>query len=264
MSYKVKIQTFEGPFDLLVYLIESARMDIYDIKVSEITEQYLAHLSQMQRLDVKPASEFMVLAANLIEIKSKMLLPRINEQGEEVIEEDPRASLVERLVEYKKYKAAAQAFSELEDEGFLIAEKPQEDISEFLNEPEEILKLDAQKLMNAFETFIGRKKKVSEIRKNYENVQRKKVTAEERNAFIKSLFEQSPAATYSFRDTVKDADDKYDITLSFTSIMELVKQRQLEAEQKRLFGDIKVKKGKSFGCEASEAERQKEDIDDKQ
>ncbi len=262
MSYKVKTQTFEGPFDLLVYLIESARMDIYDIRVSEITEQYLAHLSQMQELDVKPASEFMVLAANLIEIKSKMLLPRINEQGKEMIEEDPRASLVERLIEYKKYKTVARAFSKLEDEGFLVMEKPQEDISEFLNEPEEILKIDAEKLISAFEAFIGRKKNVSEIRKNYENVQKKRITAEERNAFIKNLFELQPDATYSFRDTVKNADDRYDIALSFTSIMQLVKQSQLEAEQKRLFGDIKVKKGKSFGLAISEPEIQKEEIDD--
>ena len=81
MGYKVKIEAFEGPFDLLVYLIESARMDIYDIKVSEITEQYMQYLSMMQELEVNLASEFMVLAAQLIEIKSKMLLPRINSKA---------------------------------------------------------------------------------------------------------------------------------------------------------------------------------------
>lgn len=257
MSYKVKLKTFEGPFDLLVYLIESARMDIYDIKVSEITEQYMQYLYQMQKLDVQPASEFMVLAANLIEIKSKMLLPRLDEKGEEITEEDPRSSLVERLVEYRRYKIAAELFSEREDMGFLREAKPQEDISEFIDEPEEILQFDTKQLVNAFETFLGRKKKVSEIRKNYENVQRKKITAEERTLFIKELFKLQPDAKYSFRETVKDAEDRYDIALSFTSIMEMVKQKQVEAEQKVIFGDITVAKGENFDADIKEEDDDK-------
>ena len=84
MSYKVKLKTFEGPFDLLVYLIENARVDIYDIAISEITDQYMAYLEEMQKLDVAVGSEFMVLAANLIDIKTKMLLPRLNEEGQEM------------------------------------------------------------------------------------------------------------------------------------------------------------------------------------
>lgn len=249
MGYKVRLKTFEGPFDLLVYLIESARMDIYDIKVSEITEQYMEYLQRMQELDVQPASEFMVLAANLIEIKSKMLLPRLDEKGEVVENEDPRSDLVERLLEYRRYKKAAELFSEMEDRGALIECKPQEDISAFLEEPEEILQLDTAQLINAFEAFLGRKKKVSEIKRNYENVQKRKITSEERVNFIRMLFTQQPDAVYSFRDTVKDGCDRYDIALSFTSIMEMVKQRQITAEQKALFGDIKVSKGERFDRE---------------
>ena len=93
MSYKVKLDIFEGPFDLLVYLIENAEMNIYDIQVSKITNQYLAYIDQMKTLDVTLASEFMVLAAALIEIKSKMLLPRIKSEGEGLIDEDPRADI---------------------------------------------------------------------------------------------------------------------------------------------------------------------------
>ena len=249
MGYKVKLKTFEGPFDLLVYLIESARMDIYDIKVSEITEQYMEHLQRMQELDVQPASEFMVLAANLIEIKSKMLLPRLDEKGEEIESEDPRSGLVESLLEYRRYKRAAELFSQMEDQGAMVESKPQEDISAFLDDPEEILQLDTDQLINAFEAFLGRRKKVSEIRKNYENVQKRKITSEERVSFIKMLFRQQPDAVYSFRETVKDSQDKYDIALSFTSIMEMVKQRQVRAEQKALFGDIKVAKGERFDQE---------------
>ena len=113
MSYKVKLKTFEGPFDLLVYLIENARVDIYDIAISEITDQYMAYLEEMQKLDVAVGSEFMVLAANLIDIKTKMLLPRLNEDGQEITEEDPRSQLVEKILEYKRFKQISQMLSAL-------------------------------------------------------------------------------------------------------------------------------------------------------
>ena len=101
--YKVKLKSFEGPFDLLVYLIENAEMSIYDIKISEITNQYLAYLKEMEERDVALASEFMVLASSLIEIKSKMILPRATEDGQEIVGEDPRTELVARLLEYKRF-----------------------------------------------------------------------------------------------------------------------------------------------------------------
>lgn len=249
MGYKVKIKAFEGPFDLLVYLIESAKMDIYDIKVSEITEQYLDYIGMMQELEVQLASEFMVLAAQLIEIKSKMLLPRISPEGEEIKVEDPRTDLVERLLEYKRFKKASDLFAELEEAGNRVYEKPQDDLSMYANEPEEILNFDAKQFMNAFESFLDKKKKVYEIKKNYENVKRKKITAEARVEFIRHLFEVDPNKTYTFSKTVSDVNDKYDVALSFTSIMEMVKQRQVNAEQKTLFGEILVSKGDNFDNE---------------
>ena len=115
MSYKVKLQTFEGPFDLLVYLIENAQMSIYDIEIKSITGQYLEYIKAMQEMDIAVATEFMVLASSLIEIKSKMILPRISESGENMIEEDPRRELVARLVEYKKFKQAARILQEQEE-----------------------------------------------------------------------------------------------------------------------------------------------------
>ena len=102
--YKVKLQSFEGPFDLLVYLIENAEMSIYDIRISEITTQYLDYIRQMEEQEINVAQEFMVLAASLIEIKSRMILPRSFDEGEEVVEEDPRKELVQRIIEYKKFK----------------------------------------------------------------------------------------------------------------------------------------------------------------
>ena len=102
MGYKVKIQSFEGPFDLLVYLIENAQMSIYDIEISSITRQYLDYIEAMQDMDIAVSTEFMVLASSLIEIKSKMILPRISQSGEVIMEDDPRSELVERILEYKK------------------------------------------------------------------------------------------------------------------------------------------------------------------
>lgn len=246
MSYKIKLKAFEGPFDLLVYLIENAKMDIYDIQVSEITKQYLEYISQMQELNVEIASEFMVLAASLIQIKSKMLLPRLNENGQDIMEEDPRTDLAMKLLEYKKFKRMSEIFAELEEEASLVYEKPQEDISEFLNEPEEILKLDIEQFMRAFGNFLNKKKKVSEIKTRYENVEKKRITAEARVAFIRELFEINNQDTYTFAETVQNKNDKYDVALSFTSVMEMVKQRQLTAEQQAIFGEILVSKGETF------------------
>ena len=127
--YKVKLQSFEGPFDLLVYLIENAEMSIYDIKISEITTQYLAYIKAMEERDVALAAEFMVLASSLIEIKSKMILPRMTEDGQALVEEDPRTELVARLVEYKQFKEIAEMLEQREEHSFNIFEKPQEDIS---------------------------------------------------------------------------------------------------------------------------------------
>ena len=116
MSYKVSLQAFEGPFDLLVYLIENAQMDIFDLRISEITNQYLAYIEEMKSMDVTVATEFMVLAATLIDIKSRMILPRTTIEGEVILEEDPRSELVERLMEYKKYKKGAEILQEREEE----------------------------------------------------------------------------------------------------------------------------------------------------
>ena len=106
--YKVRIDQFEGPFDLLLYLLENARMDIYDIRVTEITEQYIGYLKEMDELNVEVGSEFIVLAAALIRLKSRMLLPRVTEVDEMIVEEDPRTELAERLTEYLQTKKIAE------------------------------------------------------------------------------------------------------------------------------------------------------------
>ena len=243
MSYKVKLEIFEGPFDLLVYLIESAKMDIYDIKVAEITSQYLEYIEEIKNVDVDTASEFMVLAANLIEIKSKLLLPK-KKTVEDESEEDPRNDLVQRIIEYKKFKKAAEIFQNMEENGQRVVAKPAEDISEFINEPFENFIFDGDKLFKVFKSFMSKKKKVDEI-KYYENVKKKKITSQARVGFIRNLFHLNSSKVYDFHSTLEN-NDNYDKALSFTTIMEMVKQKQITADQERIFGEILLAKGEDF------------------
>ena len=159
--YKVRIDQFEGPFDLLLYLLENARMDIYDIRVTEITEQYIGYLKEMDELNVEVGSEFIVLAAALIRLKSRMLLPRVTEVDEMIVEEDPRTELAERLTEYLQTKKIAEMLQRREKEYSGIYTKPAEDISEYLNSPEELLEGRIRiKLVPDLPFFSGEKEAV--------------------------------------------------------------------------------------------------------
>lgn len=241
MSYKVKIKLFEGPFDLLVYLIENARMSIYDISVSEITSQYLEYIEEMKKTDVMMASEFMVLAATLIDIKSKMLLPRTTFEADGGDYEDPRTALVQKLLEYKKFKGASDMLTAREEETLRVFEKPKEDLSPYVSEPDELLKLDINQFIRAFNDFIVKKRKVDEIRRNYERDERHRITTETRIELITQMIAQESGKSFSFYELIPDRESRYDTALSFVSILEMLKQRKIEARQKSLFGDITIK-----------------------
>ena len=237
MSYKVRLQSFEGPFDLLVYLIENAQMSIYDIQISEITKQYLTYIEEMKSMDFNVATEFMVLAATLIDIKSKMILPRATVEGEVLMEEDPRSELVERLLEYKKYKRGAEELKEREDYMSLIYEKPQEDISEYLNQPDEYLDLDIKKFAAAFDQFLRKKKREEEVRAHYTKVEREKATIESRMMYIKDRFK------LSLKELIPNKKDRYDIVVTFVSVLQMIRDKYLDADQRSVYGEITVVPG---------------------
>ena len=246
MSYKVRLQTFEGPFDLLVYLIENAEMSIYDIKISEITSQYLAYIQTMQEMDVHVASEFMVLASALIEIKSKMILPRMVDPGDgNVVEEDPRTELVARLLEYKRFKQAAEILQEQEERCTHIYEKPQEDISAYLDEPDEYLRLDLAQFANAFNLFIQKKQKVDSVRKHYTRIERERARMEERISYIAGMLRKSIGQIFSFREFIHNKKDRYDVVVTFVSLLEMAKNRIVQVDQKSTYGDIQVSAGQN-------------------
>ena len=239
MAYKVKLDIFEGPFDLLVYLIEHAKMSIYDIKVSEITTQYLQYIAEMKAQDVAVAQEFMVLAAELIELKSRMLLPRSadEETGEE--EEDPRADLVARILEYKQYKEMAAFLEEQSDAAAHSRTKPQEDLSAYADDPEELLKTDMNAFVKAFYAFLFRKQRIEEMRRVYERVERQRMSVENRILQIRELFRGKKKLLFS--EMIKEDTSPYNQVITFMSLLELIKQKSVTAEQKKRFGDITVK-----------------------
>lgn len=243
MSYKVKLQSFEGPFDLLVYLIENAEMSIYDIRISEITNQYLEYLKAMEESDINVATEFMILASTLIEIKSKMILPRMSVEGQVLEEEDPRADLVERILEYKRFKKAAEILQERQERSQHIFEKPQEDISEYLENPDEYLSLDLKQFASAFSLFIQKKQKVEAVRKHYTRIERERSTMEGRIRMILGTVRRKIGQIFSFRELVPNKDDRYDVVVTFMSLLEMAKERVIRIDQKSLYGDIEVSAG---------------------
>ena len=241
--YKVRIDKFEGPFDLLVYLLENARMDIYDIKVAEITEQYIDYLKEMDDLNIEVDTEFIVLAAVLIRLKSHMLLPRMNEEGELEIIEDPRLELQGRLLEYMRTKKAAEFLQAAEEYNLAIHEKPAEDMSQYLESPDEILKASDEQLVNAFILFLTRKKKVEEVSKRYQRVRRRKESIEARIRDMTVLLGEklTPGVSgVSFTELLPEEPDRYDVTLSFMSLLSMIKNMEYDAEQAENCGEITV------------------------
>ena len=275
MSYKVKLQSFEGPFDLLVYLIENAEMSIYDIQISEITSQYLDYIRSMQEMDVYVASELMVLASALIEIKSKMILPRNVDPGaEHVVEEDPRSELVARLLEYKKYKEAASVLQEREERCAHIYAKPQEDISAYLEKPDEYLQLDLHRFASAFHLFLQKKQKLDSVRRHYTRVERERARMEERITWIADKVRRNLGQQFRFREFIQDKKDRYDIVVTFMSVLEMAKSRIVQVQQSITYGEIEICAGENVngkvnlqqpsGSQDGEAGRKQEELTDGQ
>lgn len=240
MAYKVKLAAFEGPFDLLVYLIEHNKMSIYDIQVSEITAQYLEYINEAKEQNISVAQEFMVLAAELIELKSTMLLPRevLDEETGEL--EDPRKQLVAKILEYKQFKEMAAFLQDQAEVTSHMRPKPQEDLTQYTGETEEILKGDMESFANAFMLFLTRKQRLEEMHKTYERIARAKMSLENKVRQIVDFFKVKK--TVMFSEMIEGDDSPFNRVITFMSLLELLKQHSLKAEQPKRFGDIKVEK----------------------
>ena len=238
MVYKVKLDVFEGPFDLLVYLIESAEMSIYDIQVAEITKQYIQYVERIQKVDTVLAGEFMVLAASLIEIKSKMLLPRKSSDEGLDLMEDPRSELVQKLLEYKMYKQIAAYLEEQEEGTGRIYEKPQEDLTAYTKEADIYLNLDLIPFVKAFELFLQKKKRMEEVKKRYSTIKQQQMTIESRIEQIKDLFRGKKRL--KFGDLVREERTRQNVVITFLSMLELIRQKAVKVSQNANYGDITI------------------------
>lgn len=241
MSYKVKLEVFEGPFDLLVYLIESSEMSIYDIKISDITEQYLSCLNEYESRNMEISAEFLVLAATLIEIKSKMLLPGSGGSADEPEMEDPRKDLVQRIIEYKKFKQAAEYLEERESVCVNRWYKPQEDLAEYDNNGAfDVFVVDPDKMIEVFRLLLEKRAKLDEIQLHYENSgkARNRVKIRDKINVIKQYLKDSSKIT--FREIMADCDDRYEIAVSFVAMLEMMKSGQIIVVQKTNFGEITI------------------------
>ena len=241
MSYKIRLNIFEGPFDLLVYLIERAEMNIYDIQISLITRQYLEHIRRMEELDVVVTSEFMVLAATLIEIKSKMLLPRITEDGGEA--EDPRTDLALKLIEYVRFKKAAAALENQREFARLKLMKVQEDLAEYTGEPDIYLRMEMDGFIQAFKNFIHRRIRGEELQKIRRGIERERLSMERKVSFIEKILARARKAnkkSLKFGDMLSSEPDRGDRVVTLVALLDMANDGALKMKQRTSFGDIEI------------------------
>ncbi len=241
MGIPVKLEAFEGPLDLLLHLIDKNKVNIYDIPIAEITEQYLEYVNNMDKQDLNVVSEFLVMAATLLDIKSKMLLPKeTNEEGEEV---DPRDELVARLLEYKMYKYMAL---ELRD-------KQQDAIKSLFKKPtvpEEVLQYEApvdldkllkdvtlNKLNDIFNMVMKKQEdKVDPVRSKFGKIEKEEVSLPDKIEFIKEYAITNKR--FSFKKLLEFQHTKMHIIVSFLAILELMKMGIINIAQEDTFEDI--------------------------
>jgi len=232
--YKVKIETFEGPFDLLFHLIEKNEIDIKDIPIASVFEQYMEYLNAMQEMDLDIATEFILMAATLLEIKSSMLLPKAQPEGKqlELDEVDPREILVERLIEYKKYKVIANKLKTSNVYGL-----------KFFREEPEIKYIDKSLLLN-YSADDLKKAYIKILKRSNSDVipikyTKDQFTVEDKiKEFLKNLI---VTPIMKFSDFVFNRH-KVEKVVSFMALLELIKLNKVVAEQKKIFGDIIIKK----------------------
>ena len=243
MPIPLKLQVFEGPMDLLMHLIEKNKIDIYDIPIVTITDQYLEYVRQMEHSDMNVTSEFLVMAATLLDIKSRMLLPR--EENEEGEEEDPRDELVKRLLEYKMYKFMSEELREKSRQAgfsyFREQDLPEEVRSYVppLNYEELIGDWTAQSLKNVFaEVMKRRKSRVDPIRSGFGKIHREVISVSDKTLYIRAYLKSHPHA--DFREMLEREDSKEEIIVTFLVILELMKHQKIRITQEEAFGKILI------------------------
>ena len=235
MAYKVKLDVFEGPLDLLLYLIQKEEVDIYDIPIAKITDQYLEYMELMQLLDLNIAGEFLVMAATLMHIKSKLLLPPDETEGSEDQEMDPRVELVKRLLEYKKFKEAASELSEREStqKHFFARVGSGVNMDELPPAEDKFFEASLFDLITAFTKVL------KDVPKDaFYQVVKDEFTVSEKIHDILHLMTERKSML--FTELFRMARKKFEIITMFLAVLELIKMKEIIVRQSFQFADIEV------------------------
>ena len=238
MAIPVKLEVFEGPLDLLLHLIEKNKIDIYDIPIALITEQYMEYLREMEKQDLDNMSEFLVMAATLLKIKSRMLLPK--EETEEEEPEDPRQELVERLLEYKMYKFMSL---ELDADKMLFKKStlPPEvaDYKEEIHLDELLGDLTLSKLNDIFRSVMKKQvDKIDPVRSTFGKIEKEEVNLSVKMRYVQEYGLEHK--TFSFRKLLEEQSDKMELIVTFLCILELMKMGRVHIVQEEIFDDILI------------------------
>ena len=231
--HKFVINDFEGPLDLLLHLIKTSKMDIYDISIEEITKQYLDFIKNMKELNLDIASEYLVMASELIEMKSKLLLPNNKEMDEDTYEEDPKEALINRLLEYKKYKDMIDTFKDLEKERKEIFTKEPINLSMYQdNDIKNDGEITLEDLINALNGFLKRKE---EEKPRETKITKKELSVTQRTNQIRNILRNKKKV--SFFDLFETTTKEY-VIVTFLSILEMAKHGEISIIQENNMDNI--------------------------
>ena len=236
MGIAVKLQAFEGPLDLLLHLIEKNKVSIYDIPIAEITDQYMAYLHEMKKQDLGVMSEFLLMAATLLDIKSRMLLPKeVNEEGEE---EDPRQELVQQLLEYKMYKYISYELKERrQDAAQVLYHKP-------VSTEELLAGVTLSRMHRIFVDIIRRQNnRIDPIRSTFGTLQKEEVDMDQMREKVAEYIEQHEVC--NFRELLLGQATKMQVIIAFLIILEMMKEGVITIVQEESFGEIHIAKNKT-------------------
>ncbi|MBO6015063.1 MAG: segregation/condensation protein A [Lachnospiraceae bacterium] len=241
MALEVKLQVFEGPLDLLLHLIEKNKVDIYDIPIVEITAQYLEYIRQMETRDMNIMSEFLVMAATLVDIKCRMLLPK--EVGEDGEEEDPRTELVQKLLEYKMYKYMSYELKDRQVDAEKVLFKkstlPKEvlDYRQPVDYEELIGDMNLPKLHEIFKSIVKKQEdKIDPIRSTFGKIEKEDVDMDAKTEYVEQLVRRIRRC--SFRELLENQKSKMETVVTFLIVLELIKSGSIVVAQEDIFDDI--------------------------
>ncbi len=243
MGISVKLQEFEGPLDLLLHLIDKNKVNIFDIPIAQITDQYMEYIRAMENSDMGVMSEFLVMAATLLDIKSRMLLPpETDEEGEP---EDPRQELVERLLEYKLYKYMSYELRERQKDAEKAAYKAPTIPEEVLayREPADPKKLLADitlaKLNAVFQDVMKRQEgRMDPVRSKFGTMEKEEVNLEETISHVEQYIAGHKKC--SFRSLLRSGNSRMQVIITFLTILEMIKTGKIEVQQDEIFADITI------------------------